>query len=698
MALPSPNLDDLRFQRDLVDEARKRIVRYCPEWTDYNLSDPGITLIELFAWMTEQICYRLNRVPEKNYVHFLDMLGVQLLPASSAHTYLTFRLSTPFPINEGDDTVAIVPAGTEVATRSVENEDEVVFTTDEKLIIAPPRLLELRREEEFNRNYLSRLGIEDFFAFNRVAPRVGDTFYLGFAPNDNLRGVILQLYFQCEETQATGIRREDPPLVWECSTGEGGWKRIYLSTTPGERDTTGGLNNPEGNLTIYLPLDMQPNDVRGVNAHWIRCRLEPRADQKVYSQSPRIRQIRAFTLGGTVGATHAITVNDEALGVSTGEPGQVFTLRNTPILDLVEGETVEVEEKRDGDMVWTPWRRVKDISGSDEFERHFTLEMTTGEVRFGPAVRQPNGQVRQYGRVPYTGGQIRFKKYRYGGGVIGNVPVGKLQVLKSSIPYIDRVTNAYKAEGGRDSETLEEAKMRARREMRAQARAVTAEDYERLAKTATRTVARVKCNPPRRANALPPGMVELLVVPNVAQSVRQGLFHTLMLEPALQKQIDAHLSQFRLLTTTLRIREPRYLGIKVYAEVVPLEYVAPEAVVSRVQETLKDFLTPLVVEQLGEKLDELADKAAPADEGWEFGRNLFVAEVYALIQNVHGVKHVLSVRLAQRNIVPAEMIRSDGTLVEIGDDELTPVEQRMIEVPDDTLLCSLTHDIKVVSL
>ena len=55
MPLPEPNLDDLRFQQDLVDEARTRIIRYCPEWTDYNLSDPGITLIELFAWMSEQI-------------------------------------------------------------------------------------------------------------------------------------------------------------------------------------------------------------------------------------------------------------------------------------------------------------------------------------------------------------------------------------------------------------------------------------------------------------------------------------------------------------------------------------------------------------------------------------------------------------------------------------------------------------------
>jgi len=75
MPLPEPILDDLRFQRDLVDEARRRIIRYCPEWTDYNVSDPGITLIELFAWMTEMIVYRLNLVPEKNHIKFMELLG-----------------------------------------------------------------------------------------------------------------------------------------------------------------------------------------------------------------------------------------------------------------------------------------------------------------------------------------------------------------------------------------------------------------------------------------------------------------------------------------------------------------------------------------------------------------------------------------------------------------------------------------------
>ena len=62
MVLPAPNLDDRRFQ-DLVDDAKRLVQQRCPEWTDHNVSDPGVTLIEAFAQMVDQLIYRLNRVP-----------------------------------------------------------------------------------------------------------------------------------------------------------------------------------------------------------------------------------------------------------------------------------------------------------------------------------------------------------------------------------------------------------------------------------------------------------------------------------------------------------------------------------------------------------------------------------------------------------------------------------------------------------
>ena len=76
MTLPDVKLDDRQFQ-ELVNEARDRIGKHCPEWTDHNVSDPGITLIEVFAWLTETLIYRVNRVPEKLHVTLLNLLGIE---------------------------------------------------------------------------------------------------------------------------------------------------------------------------------------------------------------------------------------------------------------------------------------------------------------------------------------------------------------------------------------------------------------------------------------------------------------------------------------------------------------------------------------------------------------------------------------------------------------------------------------------
>ena len=707
MPLPEPILDDLRFQRDLVDEARRRIIRYCPEWTEYNLSDPGITLIELFAWMTEMIVYRLNRVPEKTYIKFMELLGIQLQPAQSARTEVTFRLAIPFPVTPDDITTAFVPQGTEVSTRPSDEEAEIIFTTDERLVMVPPKLSQLRREDDFNKNYLARLGVEVFYAFNKTKPQAGDTFYIGFDEANHLSGHILRLDFECQETEATGIRRNDPPLVWECSTGDGTWTELMPSNLSNERDTTGGLNNASGSLVLYLPLEFKPGQVQGRSAQWLRGRLEQRRpEQGMYRQSPRITNVTAYSLGATTRATHATLVREEVLGVSKGEPGSVYRLQYAPVLMPREGETVEIEEKRDGELVYVPWQLVTEFANSDRYDRHFTLDTASGEISFGPAVRQPDGSIRQYGRVPEATRTIRFTQYRHGGGVAGNVPPGKLQVLRSAISYVLQASNMIRAEGGRDQETLEEAKLRARREVRAQQRAVTAEDYVVLAKGASRAVARVKCLTPDKlsnghAATLAPGMLDLLVIPAVNEAMRVQDLSKLQLDPALAEQVSKHLDQFRLLTTTVRVREPQYLGLQVTAEIVASEYHSPEAVRQRVIEALQRFITPLALERPGEQPDELLG----ADwDGWPFGRSLFLSELFSLVQRVPGVKHVLDVQIAQRRVVPSQEQRQFAdpsvettALVPVAPD-LKAVSGRRLDVPADTVLVSLGHIVKLAEL
>src|SRR5439155_11262953 len=136
MILPVPKLDDRTFQ-DLVNETKKLIPRYCPEWTDHNVSDPGVTLIELFAYMVDVLLYRINRVPERNYLRWLGMLGLRLNPPKSARTDMTFYLSGPQLTDVG------IPIGTEVATVRTEQQNSISFATDRDLEIRVPKIAKI---------------------------------------------------------------------------------------------------------------------------------------------------------------------------------------------------------------------------------------------------------------------------------------------------------------------------------------------------------------------------------------------------------------------------------------------------------------------------------------------------------------------------------------------------------------------------
>lgn len=129
--LPNSNLDD-RAYRDLVEECILRIPRYCPEWTNHNPSDPGITLIELFAWLTDQMQLRFNQVPRRNYVAFLELLGIRLKSPTPAQTDLTFYLSS------AQDSAVTIPSDTEVATERTATDEAIVFSTNQALIVGNP--------------------------------------------------------------------------------------------------------------------------------------------------------------------------------------------------------------------------------------------------------------------------------------------------------------------------------------------------------------------------------------------------------------------------------------------------------------------------------------------------------------------------------------------------------------------------------
>src|SRR4051812_24663548 len=136
MPLSAPNLDARTFE-DLVAEAKARIPRYTPEWTDFNESDPGIVLVQLHAWLTETILYQLNRVPDAQFVKFLQLLGIDRQPAASARADVTFALKRSVT-----DTV-LIPQGTRIGVNDPDLEQPPVFETDRSVLAIPGRLSEV---------------------------------------------------------------------------------------------------------------------------------------------------------------------------------------------------------------------------------------------------------------------------------------------------------------------------------------------------------------------------------------------------------------------------------------------------------------------------------------------------------------------------------------------------------------------------
>src|SRR5262245_15519018 len=179
MPLPTPALDDRTFQ-DIVDEAKRLIPRYCPEWTNHNVSDPGVALIELFAWMSEMVLYRVNQVPDRLFVHFLNMVGIEPFPPSVARTDLTSWLSAVL------EQPVLVPATPPVMTQaSVAETDSVVFTTTRELLIAPPDLVSAKASSVTTEQVVDvwedlRFGTDGARCFPSDPLAGGDAFYLGF--------------------------------------------------------------------------------------------------------------------------------------------------------------------------------------------------------------------------------------------------------------------------------------------------------------------------------------------------------------------------------------------------------------------------------------------------------------------------------------------------------------------------------------
>lgn len=636
MPLPSVNLDDRSFD-DLVDQARQLIPQYCPEWTDHNTSDPGMALIEIFAWMTDLLLFRMNQVPTKVLTQFLDMIGVQLQPPSAAVAPVTFYLSA------APSQPLSLPMATEVATVRTELSEAIVFSTEEDLTIHPASLTALFTgnalgENTFVQHDLERLGVlgQKIPMFS-PEPVAGDAFYLCFT--ENLSQHVISLIMQCEVAGGAGVNPQEPPFVWE--VWQGNLSRWATCTT--EFDGTLAFN-VSGEVILRLP-GMEEEEFFGQIGYWLRCRLTSEQNYSGYRVSPDIEALRTESRGGTVNARHAMVVRNENVGRSSGEAGQQFQLMNFPVLHLSTDEGVLITEEADGQQAtWTP---VTDFAGSGPEDYHFQIDYLTGMITFGPALLQPDGTIYRFGAVPPKNAILKFTRYMHGGGVHGNVPAHALTVIKASIPYIARVINHLPAVGGRNGQTLDDAMLRVPHVLRTRTRAVTADDFEFLAREVP-GVARAHCLTPNaslaagevsypgqiRALDVQPGQISMVILPRA--EVKPGRLppDQLVLSAELRNAVTTYLDERRLVGTVLEVRSPQYFWVSAGALLRVPPGMSPGArgdLQRHAEQLLYHYLNPYTGGSEG--------------NGWRFGRALYVSELYSLLRTLAGVDFVEDVQI-----------------------------------------------------
>jgi len=130
MPLPTPNLDDRNFEQ-LLNEAKARIHQTCPQW-ELSESDPATVLLQAHAYLTEVMLYRLNRVPEKAYIEFLNLLGLRMQPPTAASVELTFTRA------RASDSAIEIPRGSRVTvSKPTGSENPPLFVTVRSARIEP---------------------------------------------------------------------------------------------------------------------------------------------------------------------------------------------------------------------------------------------------------------------------------------------------------------------------------------------------------------------------------------------------------------------------------------------------------------------------------------------------------------------------------------------------------------------------------
>jgi predicted phage baseplate assembly protein len=737
MPLPLPNLDT-RAWADLVEEGRALVPIEAPDWSDLNYSDPGVTQVELLAWLIEQDVYRVNRVPERHRRKFLALLGYDPQPPQPARTVLSFALVPGTPPLVLPRRVTVAPTGPSsrlrfrtVAPLSVTDARlEAVLTFDgHALVDQTARWREGLPVQPWGANPDPADGPAYYLGFDPPPPPgVPVTLWVGFAgrSGEDERGRIeeearAQALFcapqqpplECEDDdpkppaedpgEQAGLVHHAVRTVWEMRD-VAGWRG--LDPDAGEVvDRTRGLTLG-GAVQLRLPAAVTPTTLAGKELAYVRCRLE--------SGRPDDAPVLVAAAANAVLAEQAFAVRRElrlARGVAAPPPGTtgplqlafddedtITAIAPAPGLDVPDVTVLETSADSvtptfvivgrgdglpgrrlvlpeapvagGGLELWSVspagelrWQQRRDLDASGRHDLHYTLEPTTGVVRFGDG---------QHGRV-LPADAVVLAAFAQTAGEIANLATGlewRLagaddalnRLLLGADPSaiessLTRIANPVVIWGGHNEETVDRAAGRAAAvlwsherlvelcpatscttldqlareevlERQAPPRATTVLDFERLALDVPGChVLRARAWPafdPRHECLSAPGTVTVVIVPGLPQG-----------RPVPTRELVGavwrYLNRRRVLCTRLLVVGPEYVEVSVSANVRARPGADLVRVRSDVERALHTFLDPLV--------------GGPAGYGWPFGRHVYRAEILQLVDGVEGVDYVLSLEL-----------------------------------------------------
>lgn len=682
MPLPAPILDDRSYEQ-LRDELVRRIPVYAPEWTDHNASDPGITLIELFAFLGENLLYRFNQIPEATHLAFLRLLQMPLRPAQPARALVTLARKDKAP------GATLVPPGTGLSAGALVFQSlaevsvwPLAVTALAKTASPPPQTEDAR---EFTAAAIDARGMRPgeqaaYYVTQEVPgdPAAPDAAPVDFAtassPVDFGKSVDGAIWIAVRRTdkdkpvlpggalldigfvpalELPAIDQVAPcpglagggngaELVWEASTGrlDKDGLPTFVALRP-EGDTTLGLAQ-QGTVRLRLPADptalgvyaLDDPDLQGTGdlppqiadaalaaevLFWLRARR----------RDPARPLARVAYIGiNAVEVLQSARALPEFLGTGNAQPDQVFALVHRPV--LAGSARIQVEENGG----WTDWQAVDGFEGSGEDARDYLLDLEAGTVRFGSGVR---------GRAPQIGERVRALEYQYGGGAQGNVPARQITRVTGFGQLA--ANNPLPATGGADGEAIGAALERIPGEFRRHDRAVTASDFQELAlATPGAGVGRAECMPlfdPKTRALDAAGVVSVVVWP------AQDLKHPNAPAPSrpLLRQVCTWLDARRLVTTELYVIPPTYRRIAVAVGLQAKPGYGIEAVRRWVELVLRQYLAPL-------------PPFGPEGRGWPLGRAVYGPELEAAALQVEGVLLIECLRLGEWNAARAEWVEA----------------------------------------